>query len=156
MDFSKFDNRAAAERGKRVVVLNPTTKEPMIDDKGKECAVVVRGSASRDVQAAKKRAMREAMKKDRMNKGDDKEPTTVEDLHKTACEAAAPYIIGFENIERDGRLCVAPDDVQWFLDLSFPIIKANREDNGDVSFDVVNLTFAKQVIEAAEGSDFLD
>lgn len=153
MDFSKFDNRAAAETGIRLELVDPDTGEPITNDKGKPCAVTVRGVASRTVQAAIR-----ARQKARVKKADGKKPDDriMEDVHDEMCDAAAPLIVSFENIERDGKACVVPDDVEWFLDLTFPIMGLVEDEdgdpvlvNGEPKFEMKNNPFAKQITEAA-------
>lgn len=153
MDFSKFDNRAAAEAGVRHELVDPDTGEAITNDEGKPCAVIVRGVASRTVQAAIR-----ARQKARVKKADGKkaEDRIMEDVHDEMCDAAAPLIVSFENVDRDGKPCVAPDDVEWFLDLTFPIMGLVEDEdgepvlvNGEPKFEMKNNPFSKQITEVA-------
>lgn len=146
MDFSKFDNRAPAEEGVRVPLVDPVTKEPIEGEDGPAC-VIVRGTASRTVQAAlRRRALAKA--KDTTQHLD-----VMEDVHRDLIETAMPLIAGFENVERNGRaLTTSDEDVRWFLDLTFPQMekstRAERLETGQ-EWKMVNQPFAKQIAEAA-------
>jgi len=141
MDFGKYDNRAAAEDGFSMPLIDPITGDQITD--GKEFpAVIVRGVASRTAQAALRIRQKAKM---RANKAGDEKARVMEDVHADLCEGAAPFVIGFVAVERDGKpLTTSPEDVQWFFDLTFPAME-----NTDGEWLMANNPFAKQVAEAA-------
>jgi hypothetical protein len=104
MDFSKFDSRARAEVGTPMQIMDPWTGEPMMDGE-KPCRVVVRGSASKTMQAKMRAKQRAAMAAHKKGNGDD-EARVMEDVHNQLCEGAEPFIVGFENVNRGDRPCV--------------------------------------------------
>jgi hypothetical protein len=117
MDFTKFDSRAAAEQGRDLHLQNPATAEPIFDG-DKPCIVVVRGTESREAQAALAKWRRIKMaqdKKDGKDSGDDE--ASLEDMHQRLVETAIPLVIGFKNINRGDKPAKAPADVEWFLNL---------------------------------------
>ena len=142
MDFSKFDNRGPAEEGVKVPLVDPNTGEPIEGDDGPAC-VIVRGVASRTVQAEmRKRALAKA--KTKQGSLD-----TLEDVHQALIDAAAPLVVGFENVERNGEpLTSSPGDVRWLLDLTFPMMEKDGE-----GWKMVNRPFAAQIAEAAGEQD---
>lgn len=161
MDFNKFDSRARAEAGVPMPILDPNTGEA-ITDGGKPCLVIVRGTASRSMQAKMREKQKAAMAK-KPKDGEDDEARVMEDIHMQLCEAAAPFIVGFENMERDGRPMTV-EDAEWFLDLSFPEMGAKEDENGDMlmgkdgkpSFEMKNNPFAKQIGDyAGKQANFL-
>ena len=149
MDFSKFDNRKAADEGRWMQVVDPNTLEPLVSDDGKPCRVKVLGVASHAIQDAQRAVQRAAMK---APKPED-DARVLEDIHDESVKAAAPFIVGFENVERGGKPATA-EDAEWFLGLTFPIMTAKIID-GEIKFETKNRTFAKQVTEFASGDDFL-
>lgn len=177
MNFGKYDSRTKAENGARMVVKDPFSGEDVVDDKGDPCCVVVRGVASPTVQKQqrdKRRALLEKQKK--KNEDTDAEARVLEDLHESLCDSAAPYIIEFVNIHHaDGHSLDAanPDDIAWFLNLTFPEMQVKRDEDGDpiyrdvfdevtgrnervLDYDLVNKTFAAQIGEfAGKQSNFL-
>src|SRR5688572_30564489 len=122
MDFTTFDMRAKAEAGAALHVLHPETDEPIWASKVKPCRVLVRGVASRSAQGQareRQKARMMALK----GKKPDEQARVMEDVHNDLIEAAMPFIVGFENINRGDRpLTTDPEDVRWFLDLTFPIM----------------------------------
>lgn len=154
MDFNKFDSRAQAETGTPMQIMDPWTGEPMMDG-DKPCRVIVRGVASKTMQA-KMRAKQKAAMMSKKSKGDDDEARVMEDVHNQLCEGAAPFIVGFENVNR-GDVAATADDADWFLDLTFPEMGVKEDDNGDPitnkdgtpEFEMKNNPFAKQVGEYA-------
>ena len=86
MDFNKFDSRAQAETGTPMQILDQWTGEPMMDG-DKPCRVILRGSASKTMQAAMRDRQRAAMAAHKKGKGDD-EARVMEDIHNQLCEAA--------------------------------------------------------------------
>jgi hypothetical protein len=153
MDFSVFDNRGPAETGQRLELKDPTERNggPLLSGK-KTCAVIVRGSTARSVQEQSR-----ARLKQKMSKGNrDDEARVLEDVHAELCDNAFPLIVGFENIERDGKpLTTDPADVRWFLDLTFPIMGVKKDRDGEPilsadgtpRFEMRNNPFAKQITE---------
>lgn len=153
MEFGKFDSRKAADDGVVIDLLDPYTDEVIADGK-KISRVGVRGTASRSVQAD----LRKRLAKTGKSKKTDPEERVMEDVHLELCEAAAPYITSFENVERDGRaLTTSPEDVSWFLDLTFPDMGVKEDEcgnpildkDGDPQFKMRNKTFAKQIADAS-------
>lgn len=174
MDFNKFDSRALAEAGALMTILDANTGEPIMDN-GKPCCVRVRGVASKSMQAKMRERQKAAMMKRSAKKKskikEDPEAQVMEDIHLQLVEGAAPYIIGFENVERGGEPATA-DDAEWFLDLTFPEMGMVTDDEGKPvmnetfeedgtksqtpSFEMKNNPFAKQVGEfASKQANFL-
>jgi hypothetical protein len=160
MDFSKFDNRAPAETGIAMPLLDPVTREPLASN-GKPCAVLVRGVASRVIQQQIREKARAKMA---ATPNDDAQIACMEDLHEAMIDGAAPFIAGFVNVERNGQpLTTSADDVRWFLDLTFPIMEPKKDADGNAvivdgvpQFEMVNLPFAKQIDNfAADQRNFL-
>lgn len=52
MDITKFDVKAAADRGAELHLLNPTTDEPLYGDDGKPVTIRLLGKDSREFRAA--------------------------------------------------------------------------------------------------------
>jgi hypothetical protein len=155
MDFSRFDNRGPAETGQRLELKDPSVRdgEPLLDGK-KNCAVIVRGSTARSVQMEMRKRQKAKMTASKNSKAE--EARVMEDVHSDLCEAAAPLIVGFENVERDGRpLTAESDDIKWFLDLTFPIMGVKEDEDGEpilngdgqVQFQMRNNPFAKQITD---------
>lgn len=155
MDFSKFDNRGPAETGQRLELKDPTVRdgEPLLDGK-KPCAVIVRGSTARSVQMEMRKRQKAKMTAAKNSKAE--EARVMEDVHSDLCDAALPLIVGFDGVERDGRpLTTDPDDIKWFLDLTFPIMGVKEDEDGEpilnsdgqVQFQMRNNPFAKQITD---------
>lgn len=155
MDFAKFDNRGPAEEGGRLELKDPSVQdgEPLLDGK-KPCVVGVRGSAARSVQQKVRQRLKAKMSSKK--KGKAEEARIMEDVHADLCESASDVITFFENIERDGRpLTTDPEDIKWFLDLTFPVMGVKENDegeavtnsNGDIQFEMKNNPFAKQITD---------
>ncbi|MHA3913845.1 hypothetical protein [Halovulum sp. GXIMD14793] len=141
MDFTQFDQRAAADRACPFDLLHPETREPIVDGDGKTARVLILGAASRRVQAAIREQALSALEAT-----DKPEAQTMEDAHNTLVSAAVPYIAGFENVDRDGvPLTAERDDVLWFLGLSFP--RAGQDEDGKITLE--NYPFANQVVDFA-------
>jgi hypothetical protein len=132
MDFNKFDSRAQAEIGSPMQVMDPWSGEPMMAEDGKPCIVIVRGTASKTMQA-KMRAKAKAAMQSKKDKGkvEDEEARVMEDVHLQLVESAAPFIVGFENIDNGNRPATA-EDAEWFLDLSFPEMGEKKDADGNV------------------------
>lgn len=158
MKFDSFDMRSAAESGQWLTLKQPNVPDgDPITSNDKPCRVLVRGVASRTVQdqmRARQKARMTAMK----GKKAEDEARVMEDIHDDMVDAAMPLIVGFENIERgDKALTVSADDVRWFLELTFPIMGAKRDEQGDIVlsdkgdpvFEFKNNPFAKQISEFA-------
>lgn len=137
MDFAKFDQRGAAEKGAVFPILHPETGKEITGDNG-AAEFILRGTASRTVQAILREKQIELMD------GDETDVVVMEDVHKGLVDAAMPFILGFSNVERDGKpLTVSEDDVRWFLDLTFPVMSVDEEGKPVMA----NNPFAKQVID---------
>lgn len=175
MDFNKFDMRSQAEAGIALPIKDPFTGK-VIKDGRKVAKVILRGLASPEIKAARRemRRMKDARK---TALGDDAETddeyaSVVESLHDSLCDGAAPHIIGFESVSRGDKPAVVPDDVQWFLDLSFPVLEVKKDEDGKLikvdaqddegntikvpDYHMANEPFAKQITDAASRyKDFL-
>ena len=157
MDFRSFDTRAHAEAGSPMQILDPWTNEPLMDG-DKPCRVIVRGTASKTMQAKMRAKQKAAMmsKKAKSGKEEDEEARVLEDVHNQLCEGAAPFIVGFENVSKGDKPATA-EDAEWFLDLTFPEmgVKLDADGNtvldkdGSPQFEMTNSPFAKQVGEFA-------
>ena len=154
MDFNKFDSRAKAESGSPMQILDAWTGEPMMDG-DKPCEVILRGTASKSMQA-KQRAAQKAAMQSKADKPADTEARVMEDVHNQLCEAAAVFIVGFNNVSRGDKLATA-EDAMWFLDLTFPEMGVKVDENGnsvlnkdgEPVFEMTNNPFAKQCSEYA-------
>jgi hypothetical protein len=156
MDFSKFDSRAIAEAGSPMQILDVWTNEPMMDG-DKPCRVILRGTASASMQA-KMRAAQKAAMQSKNSKGKDAEndARVMEDVHNQMVEAAAPFIMGFENVNKGDKPATV-EDAAWFLGLSFPDmgVKEDADGNpvlnkdGEATYEMKNNPFAKQCSEFA-------
>lgn len=137
MDFTKLDSRAKAEAGTAMNILDAWTGEPIMDG-DKHCRVIVRGTASKTMQAKMRAKAKAAMqsKKDKGDKAEDEEARVMEDVHNQLCEGAAPFIIGFENVNKGDKPATA-EDAEWFLDLTFPEMGVKQDDDGN---DVTRVT----------------
>lgn len=144
MDFSKFDARERSETGHPVDLVYPDTGEPIIDDSGAHCRVLVYGPASRKIQAETRKLRLAAMQaKDDVAKG----IIVAEDFHSQLNETAALYIAGFENVSRGDTPCTtSKEDLQWFFDRGFPLFGQKADGSG---MELKNRPFALQVVEAA-------
>lgn len=159
MDFnSNYNSREAAEVGSPMQILDPWTGEPIMDG-DKPCRVIVRGTASKSMQAkmrAKAKAAMASRKAKGKSDGDDDEARVMEDVHNQLCEAAAPFVVGFENVSNGTKPATA-EDAAWFLDLSFPEMGVKTDDEGDPVldkdgapvFEMTNNPFAKQISDFA-------
>jgi hypothetical protein len=156
MDFNNYNSRAAAETGQPMQIMDPWTGAPIMDG-DKPCRVIVRGTASKSMQA-KLRAKQKAamMAKKAKGKDDDDEARVMEDIHNQLCEAAAPFIVGFENVTKGDKPATA-EDAEWFLDLTFPEMGLKLDADGNTildkdgapTFEMSNNPFAKQISEFA-------
>lgn len=133
MDFAAFDQRGRDEAGRAFPILHPET-----GDEIPGARFVIRGTSSPTVQAAERQCAQAAML------ADEKRPLTMGTAHDEMVQIAAPYIIGFEGVERDGRPATAAD-AEWFLNLTFP--RMARDDNGELK--TANHPFASQVLRRA-------
>lgn len=153
MDFNKFDSRKNAEIGAPMDLLDPWTGKQMTSD-GKPCRVIVRGTASKTMQALMRAKQKAAMASHK--KGKDDEARVMEDIHNQLCESAAPFIVGFENV-MNGDKPATSEDAAWFVDLSFPEMGTKQyvdgndvlDQDGAPIYEMKNNPFAKQVGEFA-------
>ncbi len=158
MDFTQFDNRDRAERGAWLHLVHPVTGEPLYDDddKDKPCRVLVRGAASPTIQKVMRRKMLEDFERERKLSKDKIEEQrrvqVMEDTHRRLVEGAAPFVMEFENVQRDGRPATAPDDVEWFLNLVFPVMRA-VETGGEMRFELANKPFGHQIATFAADAE---
>jgi hypothetical protein len=158
MDFNKFDSRAKAEAGSPMQIVDAWTGVDLMDG-DKPCEVILKGTASASMQAKMRAVQKAAMmsKKAKSKDGDaDEEARVMEDVHNQLCEAAAPFIVGFNNVNKGDKPATA-DDAMWFLNLTFPEmgVKEDADGNtvlnkdGDPVFEMSNNPFAKQCSEFA-------
>ena len=156
MDFNKFDSRAIAEAGSPMQILDVWTDEPMMDG-DKPCRVILRGTASASMQAKMRAAQKAAMmsKKSKGKDAEDDEARVMEDIHNQMCEAAAPFIMGFENVKNGDKPATAEDAI-WFLNLTFPDMGVKEENgepvlnkDGEAVWEMKNNPFSKQCSEFA-------
>jgi hypothetical protein len=154
MDFNKFDSQAIAEAGSAMQILDEWTNEPMMDG-DKPCRVILRGTASASMQAKMRAAQKAAMmSKKAKGKDAEDEARVMEDVHNQMCEAAAPFILGFENVNNGDKPATAADAL-WFLKLTFPHMGVKTDEDGEPVlnkdgepvFEMSNNTFAKQCSE---------
>jgi hypothetical protein len=156
MDFNKFDSRAIAETGSPMQIVDEWTGEAMMDG-DKPCCVILRGTASASMQA-KMRAVQKAAMMSKKTKGKDAEDEArvMEDIHNQMVDAAAPFIMGFENVNNGDKPATA-DDAKWFLNLTFPEMGVKEDDDGqpvlnkdgELVYEMKNNPFAKQCSEFA-------
>ena len=157
MDFNTQDARAHAEAGSAMQIMDPWTGEPMMSG-DKPCRVIVRGTASKSVQAAMRAKQKAAImsKKAKGDTADDDEARVMEDVHMQLCEGAAPFIVGFENV-LNGTKPATAEDAMWFLGLTFPEMGVKEDADGEQVtdkdgspvFEMKNNPFAKQIGEFA-------
>jgi hypothetical protein len=130
MDFNKFDSRAIAEAGSPMQILDSWTDEPMMDG-DKPCRVILRGTASASMQAKMRAAQKAAMMSKKSKGKDAKDDARVmEDVHNQMVEAAAAFIMGFENVNNGDKPATAADAV-WFLNLTFPEMGVKEDEDGN-------------------------
>jgi hypothetical protein len=156
MDFNKFDSRAIAETGSPMQIVDEWTGAAMMDG-DKPCRVILRGTASASMQA-KMRAVQKAamMSKKAKGKDDKDEARVMEDIHNQMVDAAAPFIMGFENVNNGDKPATA-DDAKWFLNLTFPEMGVKEDGDGqpvlnkdgEPVYEMKNNPFAKQCSEFA-------
>ena len=111
MDFTSFDSRAAAEKGRDLHLVHPATGEPIFDGDN-PCIVVIRGTESREAQAQLAK-----LRKIKVSEDEKSDEASLEDMHQRLVETAVPLVIGFKNINRGDKPATAPADVEWFLNL---------------------------------------
>jgi hypothetical protein len=129
MDFNKFDSRAIAEAGSPMQIIDEWTGAEMMDG-DKPCRVILRGTASASMQA-KMRAVQQAAMMSKKTKGKDAEDEArvMEDIHNQMVDAAAPFIMGFENVNNGDKPATAAD-AKWFLNLTFPEMGVKVDEDG--------------------------
>jgi hypothetical protein len=171
MDFSKFDTRARAEVGVAMQIMDSITGDPIMDG-DKPCRVILRGVASRSIQEQQRARLTAAAQK--QTEDGEVSVRVMEDIHAELCEAAAPFILGFENVARpeDGGRPLTAEDAMWFLDLTFPEMGPKLDSQGEMVmrdgvdkhgkpeqtpvFEMKNNPFAKQIAEfTAKQANFL-
>lgn len=152
MDFGKFDKRARADAGARMILRDPDTNEPL--GEGDDApAAIVRGYASRTAQ---QRLRNMAKKKP---KGTD--AASMEDFHASMIDSAMAYLIRLENVEIEGAAVEDEAGYRKVLDLTFPEMRMKVDEDGDPimregkggemvpDFEPANKTFAAQILEFA-------
>jgi len=159
LDFNKYDSRAKAETGSPMQIKDAWTGVDLMDG-DKPCRVILRGTASASMQAKMRAVQKAAMQSKKAKKKDgneeDEEARVMEDVHNQLCEAAAPFIVGFENVNKGDKPATA-DDAMWFLNLTFPEMGVKEDADGDnvlnkdgePVFEMTNNPFAKQCSEFA-------
>ena len=156
MDFLKtYDTRGAAEAARPLELRDQLTGEVITAD-GKPCIVLVKGASSRSAQAELRRD-EIARAKAAKDAGGEPDARTAEDMHQATCQAAARFIVGFQNIQtmQDGKARdLTLDDVKAFLDLNFismPHLMRDKKTEG-----WTKPSFAQQVLDRAQDdADFL-
>lgn len=147
MDFNQFDSRSQAETGTPMQIVDQWSGKPMMDG-DKPCRVIVRGTASKTVQASMREKQRAALLVEGKT-----EIQVMEDIHNQLCEASAPFIAGFENV-KNGEKPATAADAEWFLNLTFPEMGDTTKDGEPVLDDegkpvsgMINNPFSKQIGE---------
>lgn len=131
MDFSTYNSCANAEAGAPMEIKDPYTGEVIKKD-GEAARVFVRGVASKTMQDI----MREKQKAAMMAEKSENEVRVMDDIHNQLCEAAAPFVVGFENVDFEGKaLTGSPKDVMTFLKLTFPDMGQKLDDQGNPIFE---------------------
>ena len=162
MDFKNLNNRARAEAGARMQILDPDTRQPI-----EGAFVVVRGVASPTIQTAQRARAQERMRA-RKSGAADSADRVMEDAHNEMMDAAMPFIAELIGVEYDGRK-LTDTDAREFLNWSFPDMGVVKDADGEPvmvetkggtvmvpKFELKNLPFAKQVADfAGEQSNFL-
>ena len=149
MDFTKLDSREASETAIPYHLRHQGNGD-LIWDGDKPCRVLVRGAAGRAFQKEMRKKARDDMKKPK----DKDDADSLEAFQESMIRAATNCIVGFENIERDGKPAKVPDDVKWFLDLNFISLPHINRKDGD---DWKKPSFAQQIVDVAtDQSGFLD
>lgn len=160
MDISAYNTRQAAEDGVFVPLCDPYTGKAIEGEPG----FMVRGIAARSVQqrlAEAQLAAKQARESD-----DDNMEAVLERLHASQIDAAMKYIIEARNLTNAGKDVKTEGDIRAVLDMTFPDMQIEKGADGKAlsttakgkdgeeitvpKFEVVNKTFAMQVIEAAE------
>lgn len=160
MDISAYNTRQAAEDGVLVTLCDPYTGKVLEDGAG----FMVRGIAARSVQQRLAEAQLAA--KQAAQDPDDNMDAVLERLHAGQIEAAMKYIIEARNLTNGDKEVKTEADIRAVLDMTFPDMQIEKDANGKPlstivkgkdgkemsvpQFEVVNKTFAAQVIEAAE------
>lgn len=158
MDISNWNARAKAEAGTFVGLVDPYTHEPIMSEDGKQPGFIVRGVASKSVQTRLAEMQRAAKDAD---DGEDMD-AVLERLHQSQIDSAMGYIIRAEGLEHEGKP-VGDNQaaIRKILDFTFPDMKVVKGETVEITddegktrkvpkFEIVNKTFAGQVIEAAE------
>lgn len=163
MDLSDYNARAKAEAGTFVGLCDPYTRKPIMSEDGKQPGFMVRGVASKSVQSRLAEMQRAAKEAD---DGEDMD-AVLERLHQSQVDSAMGYIIRAVDMEHNGKPVDANESaIRAVLDFTFPDMKIMKDGKGETitvevkndegktrkvpKFDIVNKTFAGQVIEAAE------
>lgn len=145
MDLFAYDARGRAEKGEFMQLRDPITNEPIDAKDGKHPGFVVRGLASRSAQ--RRFGAMLAKMKDEQEAADDTEgESPLEKAHEALIEQAMDYIVEPRNLEVDGEPVKTEAQIRRVLDMTFPQMSRTDDDK----WEVVNKTFAQQVIEFAE------
>lgn len=148
MDLSAYDARGRAEKGEFMQLADPVTGEPINAEDGKHPGFIVRGLASRSAQ--RRLGAMLAKMKDEQEAAETAEDTDgespLEKAHEALIEQAMDYIVEARNLEVGGEPVKTEDQIRRVLDMTFPQMRRNDDDQ----FEMVNKTFAQQVIEFAE------
>jgi pimeloyl-ACP methyl ester carboxylesterase len=138
MDFNKFDQRGKAEIGQAFPILHPETGEP-IGEGDRVSKFILRGPSAPSVQEAERKRQLAAMVS--ATQDQPSAPSTMGTAHDELVEAAVPFVVGFENVELDGKPATAAD-ARRFLNLTFP----RMDKDADGKLFIANKTFAQQVL----------
>ena len=151
MDFLKAYD--AAETAREMELRDQATGE-VITSGGKPCIVLVKGQASRSIQASIRNDEIERAKKAKAAKdaGGEIDTQVAEDLHQTTSSAAARLIAGFKNMQtvgEDGKpRDLTVEDVAAFVDLTFISVPHLMREPSDTTWR--KPSFAQQVLDFAQ------
>lgn len=143
MDLSVYDARGRAEKGEFMQLRDPFIDKPIEAPDGKHPGFVVRGLASRSAQR-RLGAMLAKMKETDEDGEDGESP--LEKAHEALVDQAMDYIVEARNLEVDGEPVKTEAQIRRVLDMTFPQMSRTDDDK----WELVNKTFAQQVIEFAE------
>jgi len=173
MDMNKLNSRQLQEDGVFVPLCDQYSGEPI--DTGKDApGFLVRGIAARSVQMRLAEAALAAKQAKKSGKTDEEVTIAVlEKMHATQIDAAMKYIIEARNMTIGDDPVKTPEQIRAVLDMTFPDMQVAKDDAGKhimttmkdddgkdmvvPKFEMVGVTYAGQVIEAAENQRaFLD
>jgi len=166
MDMNTRNSRQLQEDGVFVPLCDQYTGDP-IDPGPKAPGFLVRGIAARSVQMRFAEAALAAKQAKKAGRTDDEvAQAALEKMHAAQIDAAMKYIIDARNMTIGVDPVTTPEQIRAVLDMTFPDMQLAKDDAGkpvmttmkdddgnDVTvpkFEIVGMTYAGQVIEAAE------